>query len=224
LPASYLTGLFLLETLQIGRAGVIVALLGISVAGGLVFYVVARSAIGAILAGVGLPIALAAFVIMTFSQDRSQKYPKGPVTSIEPLTKFSDFPVYWLGRTYRGLDLTEIHTQTERSRGPAHTVLYLTYGYGVCSNRGFDSHCTSTPILLILEPACAVPRIHYGSQGSPDSYVWTADVSVRTEGRTPPAKPDLLRDLSLVNVSKFPDVGLVDSKTYDAKFRARCGD
>ena len=140
------------------------------------------------------------------------------MTSIEPLTTFSDFPLYWLGRTYNGLDLTQIHTQAESP----HTVMILTYGYGVCTSRGLDEHCTGTPILLIVEPACGVPRIHY--QRSPDDYAWTPDVSIRVEGNAPPARQDFLRDLALVNVSKFPDVKVVDSITYDTQFRNRCGD
>jgi hypothetical protein len=204
-------------------------LIGTSVVGGLVFYLVARSAIGGVLVGVGLPATFAAFVFISLFWlfPEHSKYPKGPVTSIEPLTTFSEFPLYWLGRRYNGLDLTQIHTQaespqTENHIGPTHTVMYLTYGYGVCSNRDFDSRCTNTPLLLIVEPACGVPRINY--QRSPDSYAWTPDVSIRVVGSAAPTNQDFLRDLSLVNVSKFPDAKVVDSITYETKFRNLCGD
>ena len=207
-------------------------MIGASVVGGLVFYLVVRSAIGAILAGVGLPATLAALLLISLFwafREHSEKYPKGPVTSVDPLTTFSEFPVYWLGRTYNGLDLTQIHTQTESPQteshiGPLHTVMILTYGYGVCRDKGLESRCSSTPILLILEPACAVARMRYWRQDTLDSYVWTPDVSIRAEGSAPPAKQDLVRALSLANVSKFSEATIVDSITYDARFRSRCGD
>jgi len=85
-----------------------------------------------------------------------------------------------------------------------------------------DSHCTNTPLELIVEPACEVPRMNY--QRSPDEYAWTPDVSIMVYGSAAPTKQDFLRDLSLVNVSKFPDATVVDSITYDTTFRSRCGD
>jgi hypothetical protein len=204
-------------------------LIGLAAVGGLVFYLVARSAIAAVLVGVALlPAALAfALISLFFLTPAHSKYPKGPVTSIEPLTTFSEFPVYWLGRTYNGLDLTDISTGAESSyppihNGPTHTVMYLTYGYGECSNRSFDSRCTGTPLLLIVEPACGVSRGNY--QRSPDEYAWTPDVSIRIQASAAPTRQDFLRDLSLVNVSKFPDAKVVDSITYDTTFRSRCGD
>lgn len=228
-PASYLTALFLLQTAQepgAGLSGIVPALIGMSVVGGLVFYLVARSAIGAVLAGVALPATFAAIVFamlwIAFSP-HSEKYPKGPVTSIEPLTTFSDFPVYWLGRTYNGLDLTQIHTQTEPGTGPAHTGMYLTYGYGVCRSKGLESRCSDTPILLVVEPTGASPRVDCRSRGASDRYLRTADVLITAYGSAPPSRQDLLRDLSLANVSKFPDARDVDSIDY-ARFRSPCAD
>jgi hypothetical protein len=201
-----------------------------AVVGGLAFYLVARSAIGAVLVGVGFPATFAAFVFISLFlafREHSEKYPKDPVTSIEPLTTFSEFPVYWLGRRYNGLDLTQIQTQAESSyppihNGPMHTVMYLTYGYGVCRDRGLESRCTGTPLLLIVEPACGVSRMNY--QRNPDEYAWTPEVSIEVQGSAAPSKQDLLRDLSLVNGSTFADTTVVDSATYDTTFRSRCGD
>jgi hypothetical protein len=228
--ASYLTGLllFLLQR-QTALSTIGPALIGTSVVGGLVFYFVARSVIGAVLVGVAsLPATLAfVFISLFFIIPANSKYPKGPVTSIEPLTTFSEFPVYWLGRRYNGLDLTDIRAGAEPSyspvhNGPTHTVMFLTYGYGTCSNRDFDSRCTGTPLLLIVEPACGVSRMNY--QRSPDTFAWTPDVSIEVQGSAAPSKQDFLRDLSLANVSKFPDAKVVDSATYDTTFRSRCGD
>ena len=191
--------------------------------GGLVFYIVARNAKGAALFGMGMPAALAAFVyillFLTF-REHSQKYPKGPVTSIEPLTAFSEFPVYWLGRTYNGLDLTQIHTQTQ-GPGTLHTAMFLTYGYGVCRSKGLDERCSDTPILLIVEPASADPRIDCRNQRASDRHLWTADISIEAAGNAPPSKQELLRDLSLANASKFPDVKELGSIAY-AQYRGPC--
>jgi hypothetical protein len=221
LMATWLAGLVLLESTTAG-AGLAVLLVGTCAAAGLSFYVVTGAKIGAVFAGLVIPLALFALVALAFSADRSHTYPKGPVESVEPLTAFSDFPLYWLGPTYQGLELTEIHTQVEEFDVPAHTVMYLTYGYGVCDDRGFESRCTNTPILLIEEPACSVARINYIGQGEPHIYVWTSKVSIRAEGTAPPPVQVLLRDLSLVNSAQFPDATVVDSKTYDAQFRSLC--
>lgn len=194
-----------------------------SVVGGLVFYLVARSAIAAVLVGVGLPATFAATIfimlLIAFSP-HSEKYPKGPVTTIEPLTTFSDFPVYWLGRTYNGLNLTQIRTQTQ-GPGTLHTVMYLTYGYGVCRSKGLDERCSDTPILLIVEPASADPRIDCKNQRASDRHLWTADVSIEAAGNAPPSKQELLRDLSLANASKFPDAKELGSIAY-AQYRGPC--
>ncbi len=227
LAASLLAGLFLLQTAQepgAGLSGIVPALIGMSVVGGLVFYLVARSAIAAVLVGVGLPATFAAILYIALwiaFSPHSEKYPKGPVTSIEPLTTFSDFPVYWLGRTYNGVDLTQIHTQTEPGTGPAHTGMYLTYGYGVCTSEGLEQRCSSTPILLVVEPTGASARVDCRSRGASDRYLRTADVLITAYGSAPPSKQDLLRDLSLANVSRFPDARDVDSIDY-ARFRSPC--
>ena len=221
-PASYVTGLFVLGTAT-GLSAIVPAMIVASVVGGLVFYLVARNAIAAVLVGVGVPAALAAFlyVFLFFAfREHSEKYPKGPVTSIEPLTAFSEFPVYWLGRTYNGLDLTQIHTQTQ-GPGDLHTVMFLTYGYSVCRSKGLEQRCSSTPILLVVEPASAGSRIDCRNQGASDRHVWTADISIEAEGSAPPSKQDLLRDLSLANASRFPDAKEVGSIAY-ATYRSPC--
>lgn len=221
-PASGLAGLLVLGTAT-GLSAIVPATITAGVVAGLVFYAIARNAIGTLLVVVGVPAALAAFLfaMLFFAfREHSETYPKGPVASVEPLTTFSEFPVYWLGRTYQGLELTQIRTQTD-GPGALHTVMYLNYGYSVCRSKGLEQRCSDTPILLVVEPVSSAPRADCRSRGSSGRYLQTADVLITASGSAPPSKQDLLRDLSVANASKFPDAKEVDSTAY-AQYRNPC--
>ena len=221
-PASGLAGLLVLGTAT-GLSAIVPATISAGVVAGLVFYAIARNAIGTLLVVVGVPAALAALLFaMLFLafRDHSETYPKGPVASIEPLTTFSEFPVYWLGRSYNGLDLTQIHTQTE-GPGTLHTVMYLNYGYSVCRSKGLEQRCANTPILLVVEPVSSAPRADCRNQGGSERYLWTTDVLIRAYGDAIPSTQELLRDLSLANASTFPEAKEVGSTAY-AQYRNPC--
>jgi hypothetical protein len=222
LPTAYVTGLLILGRAT-GLSAIVPALILSAVMSGIVFYLIARNAIGAVLIGAGLPVALVAlfYISLVWSfREHSEKYPKGPVTNTEPLTSFSEFPVYWLGRTYNGLDLTRISAQAG-GPGSLHTTMYLTYGYGVCTSKGLEERCSSTPLVLIVEPASAEPRVNCRNYDVLDPYLWTADVSIAAGGTAPPTKRELLRDLSLANASKFPNAKEVGSVDY-VQYRGPC--
>ena len=87
--------------------------------------------------------------------------------SVEEARAFSEFPLYWLGETYEGLELTTLRRVKygpEIGLGfPQHKVTFL---YGKCVTKG-DGGCLQ-PFQVIVQPLCLSrpgtkdPGVHAG--------------------------------------------------------------
>jgi hypothetical protein len=120
-----------------------------------------------------------------------------PVTTVDDMRKFKEFPVYWLGESFQGLALERVARMDYEGAFPGkpynhpwHEVRFI---YGTCTASPGQSSCP-VPLSIAVRPYCEVPPeivagVWTGSleeirgalvhrMGRSQMQVWTTNVSI----------------------------------------------
>jgi hypothetical protein len=83
-----------------------------------------------------------------------------PVTTVDDMRKFKEFPVYWLGESFQGLALERVARMDYEGAFPGkpynhpwHEVRFI---YGTCTASPGQSSCP-VPLTIATRPYCEVP-------------------------------------------------------------------
>jgi hypothetical protein len=138
--------------------------------------------------------------------------------NIDELKAFDEFPVYWVGDEFDGLQLEQIirvnHVRAAETIAPSENTVVLIYG----SCDPAPSESCSPPLSVRVEPSCGRPRYTVGDDGVAYEIrgtlaagsgrpvtLWTEDVAVSvfaSQERT----QNVIEQLLLVNSDAFPDL------------------
>lgn len=97
------------------------------------------------------------------SGDRSARVPEGPI-ELGSVRQFSEFPLYWLGRSFDGLPLTEVEDPRKQlaDTDPAHPRS-VSFTYGTCEPPRDEGGCAA-PLQVTTEVGARPERYDVPSQ------------------------------------------------------------
>ena len=157
---------------------------------------VRRRKLGFLALFLAVVIALGGASWFAVDVSRSHNFPAGPVENTEQLTDFSAFPAYWLGASYNGLPLTQLHVDSQG----------VSLGYGYCKTPGgflgLYNYCTPPLGVAVVSP-CRYPQQPYAL--SAPGPRWASSVGVHVTNVPPGMSVEkIIEDLTLANARRFP--------------------
>ncbi len=145
-----------------------------------------------------------------------------PVTTVDDMRKFKEFPVYWLGESFQGLPLERVARMDYPGGFPGkpynHPWHEVTFIYGHCTIAPGRSSCR-VPLTIATRPYCEVPpevvlgpartappeeirgaMVH--RMGRSQMRVWTSNVSIGINATDDALLDEAVRNLVRLNGDK----------------------